>query len=163
MKIKKISKKQLTALILDQGINSLEEALKSNENVIAFRNQLYEKYDTSFVPRKILFWQFYTTFKPWLEMKISENELDNPQSHWPYKIDNSVARLIEKYDPGLNYQKYLELQEKLYDTLFAIDKNKKFNDLCELMLSEFHNDFFFVSALNLYHEHPELFDVQASS
>jgi hypothetical protein len=153
---KNITKKEITILITEHAISLMQDAMKNNETTLQFRNSLYEKYDTSIVFRGDLFHQFYINLKPWYGNYLDEHEFNDPESVWPFYIDQMTTGCIEEFVPKELNAKFQDLKQELFDKLCEIGKDAKYRDLYELMFTEFNNDLFYAAALSLLQDHPEL-------
>jgi len=159
MLTKKILMKDLINLIVDKAIYLLGKALQSNENAYAFRDYLYEMYNTSTEQREKLFIKFYTIFKNYYGKYLDESKFSNPDYCFPYRLDCDMTESITNYISKRKNQKLKDLQQKLWDWSFANDKNEEFSDFYEVLFSTFHNDLYYLSGLIIYEENPELFNL----
>ncbi|MCX6325071.1 MAG: hypothetical protein NT144_00240 [Bacteroidia bacterium] len=156
----KISKEQLTNLIVDNAISLLEEALKSEENAISFGNNLFEKYHVGLSARENLFEKFYITFVPYFGKYLYGYDVDEEDYCWPYEIDETTSDCIKNYISQQKLNRYEETQENLFNKLYKINMDTEHYDMLELILTPYHNDLFYISALMLFEEKHELFEKQ---
>ena len=132
MESKKLRKKELINLITDKSVSLLEDALKTNENAIGFRDSLSEMYITSVDGRMKLYLQFYTTFNKYYGKYINESKLNDPDYSFPFRLDSDMSESIENYISKSKTKKLRDLQQKLWDWSFENDNNEDYHDFYEV-------------------------------
>jgi len=120
MENKTPGKNELINLIVDKAVSMMEDALKSNEKALLWRDFLSSFYDTGNERREQLFREFYQKFNNFYGKDLDESKFSDPDYDFPFLLDCEMSDSIASHISKIKKQKFEELQDKLWDWLLKM-------------------------------------------
>ncbi|MCF8226017.1 MAG: hypothetical protein K9J30_09070 [Bacteroidales bacterium] len=143
-------KRDIIRSIMLKAIELLETALQDHLQALALSESILEAYGTDIDARARLFRDFYNAWKPILGLSLTAASFTDPDSLWPFRIDQATATLMERHIPKTTDRKYQELMEQAFDAFVELDPDNYL--LYELFFSGFHLDLFYFAGLRVQQE-----------
>ncbi len=142
------SRQEMTNLAIEKAISLMENALLGEAQAIDLRDKILGTYGVNTDERARLYRDFYTRMIPVYGEYLDEEDFEDPESIWPFDIDEVMTTSIQEYVSVNTYEKYQELMSRTFDMYNEMEND--YYPFCEVYFSGNFLDLCYFSALLVY-------------